>query len=260
MHSIQPTTINVVIHLPEIQLIPSMLKFAICISALLILLPHVSVATENNDSIKSSVTESEPSLITSIYESLYSAIEMDSSNEIKQFISFGADVNHRYIGEKTPLMLASSMGSIETIQALLQLGANPNLVSAENMTAMDYAEVTGDNLIIAALYSNTATAKAEAESETILIKKIQFLLGRLGYNAGEVDGDYGKRTQQSLANFAEDTKQTYPTELSTRQVESLKNVFFQQDFNEVVSSKNKTSGDLRDKRTGENVTIIKTIP
>ena len=76
-------------------------------------------------------------LITDLYQSLYSAIEMDSANEVKQF---GADINYRYEGGKTPLMLASSMGSIDTIRALLELGANRSLVSEENMIAIDYAK------------------------------------------------------------------------------------------------------------------------
>ena len=99
-----------------------------------------------------------------------------------------------------------------------------------------------------------------ADSELILIKKIQFLLGRLGYDAGEVDGEYGKRTKQSLATFTKDTKQSYPAEVSTQQVESLKNVFFQQDLKELVNHTAKKDSKSLNKDSEEELAIIKTIP
>lgn len=93
----------------------------------------------------------EPETTMSLYESLYDAIKMDSEEEVKQFIAFGADVDHRYEGEKTPLMLASSLGSIGAVRTLLMLGANRYLKSEEGMTAMDYADENNDVFITAVL-------------------------------------------------------------------------------------------------------------
>lgn len=235
---------------------PFMLKITIFTSLLLTVILHIVVEAEGNNSSNNNLIVDTRSI--SIYQSLYSAIEMDSANEVKQFIAFGADINHRYEDEKTPLMLASNMGSIDAIHALLELGANPDLVSVENMTAMDYAKKNGDHLIIAALNINNHATKADPE--IILIRKIQFLLGRLGYDAGEVDGDYGKRTKQSLENFTIGTNQTYPAEISNRQVESLKNVFFKQDLKELLPSTDKNTNNTIDKISEEEITTIKAIP
>jgi len=101
------------------------------------------------------------SLDTGLYESFYSAIEMDRANEVKKFIEFGADINHRFKGKKTPLMIASSMGSISAVRALLEMGADTNLVSDEDMTAMDYAKDKNDTFIVAVLKTNHEVELAE---------------------------------------------------------------------------------------------------
>ncbi|MGI9228167.1 MAG: ankyrin repeat domain-containing protein [Gammaproteobacteria bacterium] len=122
----------------------------------------ITHAAENNVLANTPDNDSEQDLVTSIYESLYSAIKMDSAKEIKQFISFGADINYRYEGGKTPLMLASSMGSIGAVKALLELGANPDLISEKDMTAMDYAHQNRDKFIVAVL-----KAKKYSSEETV---------------------------------------------------------------------------------------------
>lgn len=99
-----------------------------------------------------------------LYESLYSAIEMDRANEVKQFIDFGAEINHRYGGGKTPLMLASQMGSISVVRVLLEMGADPSLVSEDNLTAMDYANNKNDVFIVAVL--NTTQNPSLSETPT----------------------------------------------------------------------------------------------
>ena len=233
-------------------------KLALHSSVLLTLFLQIAIATEDRNSIGNNTTDKKALLVTSIYESLLSAIEMDSANEIEQFISFGADIDHRYKGDKTALMLATSMGSIDAIHVLLALGANPNLVSSEDMTALDYANESGNSLTIVALNSNRPAKKAD--TEITVIRKIQFLLGRLGYHTGEVDGEFGKRTKQSLKSFTKDTKQTYPAELSTRQVESLKYAFFQQDLNEKIGISNNQDSNILNKDSKEEPEIIKTIP
>lgn len=234
-----------------------MLKITIYTSLLLTVFLHNAMATDNNAVLKTHPIDDKTSFAASMYTSLYSAIEMDSADEVKQFISFGADINHRYSGDITPIMFASSIGSINVVHALLDSGANSNLISAENMTAIDYAIKNDNQLIISALQKNITSVKAD--SEIILIRKIQFLLSRLGYKTGEVDGEFGKKTKQSLHAFSIDTKQPYPTEVSSRQVESLKNVFFEQDLIEEISSTNKKNITL-DKDKKEELVTIETIP
>jgi ankyrin repeat protein len=177
-----------------------------------------------------------------LYESLLSAIEMDSDSEVRQFITFGANINYRYKDGKTPLMLASSMGSIRVVHALLELGADMHLVSKENKTALDYAYFSNDYSIINALQiSNT---KVEPSSNKQLVFTIQFYLNRLGYIAGNVDGIYGKKTRTSLEQFSKDYGQMHPIEISERQIEIL--------FNAMANTDTKKSVDFKDQLKSEN--------
>lgn len=103
----------------------------------------------------------EPASDISLYESLYDAISMDNEKEVKLFVAFGADIDHRYEGAKTPLMLASNFGSIGAVRALLELGANPYLKSDEDMTAMDYADKNNDEFIVAVLKAKDISNTSE---------------------------------------------------------------------------------------------------
>ena len=183
---------------------------------------HIALAAETINLTNNSANDNKQELITSIYESLYSAIKMDSANEVKQFIAFGADINYRYEGDKTPLMLASSMGSISTVRSLLELGANMNLTSKENMKALDYAHEINNKSIVALLQIDK-THVTSPLSDNQLISTIQLYLNRLGYVAGDVDGIYGDKTRSSLKQFSIDFEQNYHAEISERQIESLFN-------------------------------------
>ena len=104
--------------------------------------------------------ENDNTFSISLYDSLLSAIEIDNSHEVKLFIEFGADINFRYTNGKTPLMIASSLGSINVIKILLALGADTDLTSNDSMSAIDYAYQANDRLII-----NTLTDEADYSSD-----------------------------------------------------------------------------------------------
>lgn len=159
------------------------------------------------------------SIGSDLYESFIGAIEMDSFLEIKQFVEFGVDINHRYNNDKTPLMLATIMGSGRSLSVLLELGADVDIKSAEGKTALDYAEINGDKFIISML-------KANPGQDHTLIKEIQFYLNKLGYKAGPIDGLLGDKTTNALKRFTERTRQKRPAEISYRQVEALKKLYF----------------------------------
>lgn len=157
-----------------------------------------------------------------LYDAFYDAIEMDNYSEVKQFIEFGVDVNHRYDGGKTPLMIASEWGSVRTARTLLMLGADTDLKSSDKMTALDYANLGNDKFIIALLKNNSYTDKP-------LIKEIQFYLKKLGYNPGPIDGLLGDKTSNALKSFSNNNHQNHPAEISHKQVEILKNTYFGSD-------------------------------
>ena len=119
------------------------------------------IVSAEKPQINHSVTNDTQESIPSIYTSLYDAIKTDRAYEVKKFIEFGADINHRYEGAKTPLMLASSIGSIGVVKVLLELGADHSLISEENMTAMDYAIKSNNKFIIAVLETGLNTSSSE---------------------------------------------------------------------------------------------------
>lgn len=123
------------------------------------------VSAEKSVLTDRSASDSEQNLISNIYTSLYDAIETDRAYEVKKFIEFGANINHRYENAKTPLMLASGMGSIGVVKVLLELGADHNLTSEDNLTAMDYAIKNNNKFIVAVLETNLNT-NAPKESST----------------------------------------------------------------------------------------------
>ena len=154
-----------------------------------------------------------------LYEAFYGAIESDNFLEIKQFLNFGVDINHRYNGGLTPLMVASRMECERAVKTLLDLGVDTEYVSEENMTALDYAEQNNNKTITSLLKTHSYTNKK-------LIKEIQFYLQKLDYNTGEIDGVIGNKTTSALKKFVRDTNQSHPGEISHRQVEILKNAYF----------------------------------
>ncbi len=185
-----------------------------------------------------------------LYESLLSAIEMDSVSEIKQFIVFGADVNHRYAGGKTPLMLASSFGNTKSIQTLIELGAKIELKSDDGMTAFDFAQKNNQSSALTALQNSTIPQQIQSNRE--MITTIQFYLNRLGYIAGDIDGIYGNKTRISLRQFSKDSNQPFPAEVSERQIEALFNTMSGNSIAEL--DKPKSTVDI------EKKTNIETIP
>ncbi len=213
---------------------------------------HIAFAAETINFANNSANDNKQELISNIYESLYNAIEMDSANEVKQFVSFGADINYRYEGDKTPLMLASSMGSISTVRSLIELGANMNLVSKEKMTALDYARETNNQFIITLLHTDKTQVTIQL-SDNELIATIQLYLNRLGYIAGNVDGIYGDKTRISLKQFSIDFEQNYRAEISERQIETLFNAM---SGNETANSTN--SADKNTKRANNVLEIVPT--
>ena len=155
----------------------------------------------------------------SLYDAFHDAIEMDNFSEVKHFISFGVDVNHRYDGGKTPLMIASECGSVRVARTLIILGADTDLKSNDRLTALDYANRGNDKFIIALLKNNSYTDKP-------LIKEIQFYLHKLGYSPGPIDGLLGNKTSSALKKFSNNAHPNHPAEISHRQVEILKRTYF----------------------------------
>lgn len=158
-------------------------------------------SAETAESTNSSDVNNERALISDIYDSLYSAIEMDRANEVKQFIAFGADIDHRYKGEKTPLMLASSMGSISVVKVLLELGANQYLKSEENMNAIDYAQVNNNKFVVAVLQTDNQLISKNNDSATEKIEVVEAV-------ASDINGNTTQNTENPKVALLNTTNST----------------------------------------------------
>jgi len=148
----------------------------------------------------------------------------------QQFVAFGADINYRYEDGKTPLMLASSMGSISTVRSLLELGANMNLVSKEKMTALDYARGINNQSIISLLHTDKKQVTPQL-SDNELIATIQLYL-----------------------NISIDFEQNYRVEISERQIETLFNAM---SGNEIA--KTTKPADRISKKENDLIEIVPTV-
>ncbi len=164
-----------------------------------------------------------------LHEALYDSIKMDNETEVRQIIAFGADVNYRYEGSKTPLMVASELGKTTLVLTLLELGSKHDLKSTEDMTALDYARKNKHTAISNTLEALTIPQPVQTKRQ--IITTIQYYLNRLGYVAGDLDGIYGAKTRNSLEQFSRDFNQSFPIEVSENQIEVLFNSMSDQELN-----------------------------
>ena len=153
-----------------------------------------------------------------IYSNFFNAVINNDTAQIKNLVSSGIDVNHRFSDGKTALMLASEFGYLSTVGTLLDSGANANLRDSNNRTALKIAQDSGHGYIAAVLRTKTLAPKK-------LVKDIQTYLARLEYNPGPVDGLYGPRTQRALRQFSTDYSQNHPIAITEQQLETLKTAY-----------------------------------
>ncbi len=153
-----------------------------------------------------------------VHIKFFNAVVNNNTTLVANLVSSaGIDVDYRFNDDKTALMLASELGNLSTVGALLDLGANADLKSVDNETALKIAVDSGHDYIAAVLRTKTSVLVP-----TQLVEDIQLYLSKLGYNPGPADGLYGSKTKRSLERFAKEYKQSFPIEISQRQLNTLK--------------------------------------
>ena len=66
------------------------------------------------------------------------AAKVNNPAMVRYLLKKGADINRESNG-KTPLMYGAKYGSLESVQALIEIGADPAFKNSKGRTAADYA-------------------------------------------------------------------------------------------------------------------------
>lgn len=90
---------------------------------------------------------------------LLNAVNSGSTEEVRQLLASGADVNAANEVGVTPLMNAAGMGNKDMVQMLLAKGANVNAMTTGKYTALMSAALTGQTEIVKMLLDAGADPK-----------------------------------------------------------------------------------------------------
>jgi hypothetical protein len=78
------------------------------------------------------------------FRELIKAVLQSDADSVRQYLADGLDVDSCGDNRITGLMMAAKKGNLELVKMLLSYGANPNVVSQEDYTALNY---TNDRLV-----------------------------------------------------------------------------------------------------------------
>lgn len=93
-------------------------------------------------------------------EALLIAAGMGHTDIVEDMLTVGVDVNVAGKHQRTPLMAAVKFDRVETVRALVNHGANPELKNEDGETALAMAKSRGNSEIIAVLEAPPAPAPA----------------------------------------------------------------------------------------------------
>ena len=103
------------------------------------------------------------------YEYFFQSFELDEINNIKVLLDNGLKVNCQNDLGETPLHIAISKNDIELIQLLIKYEPNTNLVThKDGLTAMNYAEISGNKKIIKIIEELNETNKIKLIKSEII--------------------------------------------------------------------------------------------
>lgn len=117
-------------------------------------------------------------------------------------ITAGAKLNATTKSGRTALMAAAKRGDADSVKLLLRHGALLSSKNQEGATAHDLAiEYKQDE--VARLIEE---AIDQRNQERIQVTRVQFVLAKLGYRPGGIDGNLGPKTQEAILKFQRENK------------------------------------------------------
>jgi ankyrin repeat protein len=96
---------------------------------------------------------------------LFGAIAMHRSTLIKPLVEAGAPVNKEMDMKVTPLALAAAVSRVATVQALLDLGADPKVLDVNGISPLAHAAAAGKTAGMALLLTHGASPDATGPNE-----------------------------------------------------------------------------------------------
>lgn len=128
---------------------------------------------------------------------LFLASSEGKTDVVRSLIDAGADTDATTQDGQTPLMAAAIKGNKETIEVLIEHDANVRMKSGAGATAHD----------LAIQFKHDSVARLIADEidrqnrERLMVTRAQFLLAKLGYRPGGIDGYLGPRTRRAIQWF-----------------------------------------------------------
>lgn len=117
-------------------------------------------------------------------------------------ITAGANLNAATKSGRTPLMAAAIRGDIGSVKLLLRHGAQISSKNQEGATAHDLAiQYKQDE--VARLIEEEIDRR---QQERIQVTRVQFVLAKLGFKPGGIDGSLGPKTQEAIIKFQRNNK------------------------------------------------------
>lgn len=161
---------------------------------------------------------------------LREAAQAGDHKQVLKLIAKKVDVNARDVRGRTPLILAAAAGRNEIVTTLIDSGANMEAAGQDGRTPLMAAAATGKEETVQLLIDRHAQVKVKGKNGTtahdlairhkhdavarlianeidernrdrVKVTRAQFLLAKLGYRPGSIDGTMGRKTKIAIVAF-----------------------------------------------------------
>lgn len=163
---------------------------------------------------------------------LHDAAQTGQFGKVRRLLADNVDVNASDERGRTALILAAAAGQNRIVSALIEGGADTEATSKDGETALMAAAAHGNDATVKLLLRRDAKVRAKnldgatahdlairhkhdsvarliadeidkKNRQKIMVTRAQFLLSKLGYKTGGIDGAMSAKTRESITKFQE---------------------------------------------------------